>query len=355
MSLFKKAQISHPNLKPNALGLLPRDYEAEMSTLCGGCGHDSISRAIILACYESSIEPHRVVKVSGIGCSSKTPGYFLRTAHGINTVHGRMPSIASGAYLANKDLTYLAISGDGDTGSIGIGQFVHAIRRQTRMVYICANNGIYGLTKGQFSATADFAAVNKKGDKNLFPTLDLTALALELGASFVAKSFSGDKHQLVGIIRAALLHKGFSFIDVLSPCVTFNNHADADKSYHRIRRDKTAAFEIADLVPIRESIELEESTDIRKLQKIRLHSGEWIHLLANDQDYDLSDPQQAMMRLKSVEKDGHILTGIIHWSQDATELHDHLKTVKEPLNNLSPESLALKTVDFDSINKRLEL
>ena len=234
MTYIKKPLNHHPNLEINDLGLTRRDYEGQVSSLCAGCGHDSISAAIIEACFQLSLSSHQIAKLSGIGCSSKAPAYFLNQSHGFNSVHGRMPSIATGASLANHELTYLGVSGDGDTASIGIGQFVHAVRRQLNVVYIIENNGTYGLTKGQFSATNDLESKGKYGDDNLFPAIDLVGMAIHLGASFVARSFSGDKDQLIPLMKAAFKHKGFALIDVISPCVTFNNHQNSTKSYDYI-------------------------------------------------------------------------------------------------------------------------
>ena len=222
MTYIVKPKNHHPLLEKNKLGLTRRDYEGAVSTLCAGCGHDSVSSAIVEACFQLSIESYKVAKLSGIGCSSKAPAYFLNQSHGFNSVHGRMPSIATGAAMANHELTYLGISGDGDTASIGVGQFVHCARRQLNMTYIVENNGTYGLTKGQFSATNDLESKSKYGDDNLFPSIDLPTMAIQLGASFVARSFSGDREQLVPLLKAALSHKGFSFLDIISPCVTFN-------------------------------------------------------------------------------------------------------------------------------------
>ena len=235
-----KPKFHHPSIAVNALGFTRRDYEGSMSTLCAGCGHDAISAAIIHACFELSLPPHRIAKLSGIGCSSKTPTYMLGQSHGFNSVHGRMPSVLTGANLANRDLIYLGVSGDGDTASIGLGQFAHAMRRGVNMVYIVENNGVYGLTKGQFSATADRGSKSKKGADALDQPIDLVGMAIGLGASFVARSFSGDKAQLVPLIKAAFEHKGAAFIDVISPCVTFNNHAGSTKSFDYVREHNIA-------------------------------------------------------------------------------------------------------------------
>ena len=253
MTYIAKPKLHHPTLGCNASGFTRRDYEGKISTLCAGCGHDSISAAIIQACWELDIEPHRVAKLSGIGCSSKTPDYFLGQSHGFNTVHGRMPSVLTGANLANRELLYLGVSGDGDSASIGIGQFVHAIRRGVNMTYIVENNGVYGLTKGQFSATADLGSKSKKGVTNTDSPLDMVGLALQLGASFVARGFSGDKPQLVPIIKAAIKHKGAAFIDVISPCVAFNNHPGSTKSYEYVREHNEAANRL-DFIDVRAEI-----------------------------------------------------------------------------------------------------
>src|SRR5665213_317613 len=231
MTYITKPRLHHPGLAKNSLGFTRRDYEGSVSTLCAGCGHDSISAAIIQAVYELELPPHRIAKLSGIGCSSKTPDYFLGASHGFNSVHGRMPSVLTGANLANRELIYLGVSGDGDSASIGIGQFAHALRRGVNMVYIVENNGVYGLTKGQFSATADRGSKSKRGVVNSDNAIDMVGIALQLGASFVARSFSGDKKQLTPLIKAAIEHQGAAFIDVISPCVAFNNHAGSTKSF----------------------------------------------------------------------------------------------------------------------------
>src|SRR5688572_22235317 len=235
MTYLAKPKFHHPALPKNALGFTHRDYEGSVSTLCAGCGHDSISAAIIEACFQLHLPPHRIAKLSGIGCSSKTPTYFLGNSHGFNSVHGRMPSVLTGANLANRDLIYLGVSGDGDSASIGLGQFAHSIRRGVNMVYIVENNGVYGLTKGQFSATAERNSKNKRGIVNNDAAIDLVGMALQLGATFVARSFSGDKAQLVPLVKAAILHHGAAFIDCISPCVAFNNHIGSTKSFDYVR------------------------------------------------------------------------------------------------------------------------
>src|SRR5579871_1101995 len=249
MTYIAKPKLHHKALPTNRVGFTRRDYEGRISTLCAGCGHDSISAALIQACFELDIEPHRVAKISGIGCSSKTPDYFLGNSHGFNTVHGRMPSVLTGANLANRELIYLGVSGDGDSASIGLGQFAHCMRRGVNMVYIVENNGVYGLTKGQFSATADKGAKNRRGVPNLDEPIDLVGMALQLGATFVGRSFSGDKTQLVPLIKAALAHRGAAFIDCISPCVAFNNHLGSTKSFDYVREHNEAVNRLDIMTP----------------------------------------------------------------------------------------------------------
>src|SRR5262250_853164 len=253
MTYLAKPPLHHPAMPTNKLGFTRRDYEGSVSTLCAGCGHDSISAAIIQACFELALPPHRIAKLSGIGCSSKTPTYFLGQSHGFNSVHGRMPSVLTGANLANRDLIYLGVSGDGDSASIGLGQFAHCIRRGVDMVYVVENNGVYGLTKGQFSATADKGSPSKRGTVNTDAAIDLVGLALQLGASFVARGFSGDKVQLVPLIEAAILHRGAAFIDCISPCVAFNNHAGSTKGFDYVREHNDAVNRL-DFIAGREEI-----------------------------------------------------------------------------------------------------
>src|SRR5579863_9313840 len=248
MPSITKPVAKHPGLQQNELGLTVRDYEGSMSTLCAGCGHDSITAAIVRALWEISIQPYMLAKMSGIGCSSKTPAYFVTGAHGFNSAHGRMPAITTGAIAANRELTYIGVSGDGDSLSIGIGHMCHAIRRNARMVYVIENNGVYGLTKGQFSASADVGSKSKRGEPNLMGPIDPIRMGLALGATFVARSFSGDKEQLVPILKAAISHRGFALVDVISPCVTFNDHSGSTKSYLYTRRHLQRATE-SDFVP----------------------------------------------------------------------------------------------------------
>src|SRR6195256_6952690 len=281
MTYLTKPKIHHPSLPKNALGFTRRDYEGAISTLCAGCGHDSISAAIIQAFYELDIAPHRVAKLSGIGCSSKTPTYFLGNSHGFNSVHGRMPSVLTGANLANRDLIYLGVSGDGDSASIGLGQFAHALRRGVNMVYIVENNGVYGLTKGQFSATADKGSKSKRGVTNSDNSIDLVAMALQLGATFVARSFSGDKKQLVDLVKAAIEHKGAAFIDCISPCVAFNNHAGSTKSFDYVREHNDAVNRL-DFITGREEIKVDYEPGT--VEMVQQHDGSTLALrkLAKD-------------------------------------------------------------------------
>src|SRR5437763_749373 len=295
MTFIAKPKFHHPALPKNALGCPRRDYEGTVSTLCAGCGHDSISAAIIEACFELEIEPHRVAKLSGIGCSSKTPTYFLGSSHGFNSVHGRMPSVLTGANLANRDLIYLGVSGDGDTASIGLGQFAHAIRRGVDMVYIVENNGVYGLTKGQFSATADRGSKSKRGVLNTDNSVDLIAMALQLGATFVARSFSGDKAQLVPLIKAAIEHRGAAFIDCISPCVAFNNHPGSTKSFDYVREHNEAVNRLDFMMP-REEITVEYAPGTVEI--VEQHDGSKLALRKLAADYDPHKRLAAMSYLQ---------------------------------------------------------
>src|SRR5437588_3692722 len=252
MASIKKPRVLHPSLAPNEIGLNVRDYEGAMSTLCAGCGHDSVTAALVRALWELATPPHMVAKLSGIGCSSKTPAYFASAAHGFNSAHGRMAAIATGANAANRDLVYIGISGDGDSLSIGLGHLCHAIRRNVRMVYVIENNGVYGLTKGQFSASADVGSKSKRGEPNRMAPIDPVMLGLSIGATFVARSFSGDKDQLVPILKAAVAHRGFALIDVISPCVTFNDHNGPTQSYLYTRQHQLKATEAHFVPPSRE-------------------------------------------------------------------------------------------------------
>lgn len=342
---YVKSKIRHPSQVKNKVGFSKADYEGALSTLCAGCGHDSISAAVIQACYELSIEPHKLAKLSGIGCSSKTPTYFLGNSHGFNSVHGRMPSITTGANMANKDLIYLGVSGDGDTASIGLGQFCHIVRRNINMTYIVMNNGCYGLTKGQDSATADFGSVNKTGNENPFPAIDLAALALELGATFVARSFSGDKTQLIPLIKAALSHQGFAFLDVISPCVTFNNNNGSTKSYDYVR-EHIEATSIFDFVP--ETEEIKVSYGAGTSANVTLHDGSVIQLNKLNPGWDPTNKKVSITQMEKAKEDGQILTGLLYVNPESKDLHEVLDTVDEPLNTLAEDKLC---PGQDALNK----
>lgn len=346
---YVKPSFRHPALPKNELGFTKKDYEGAISTLCGGCGHDSISGAITQACFEMSIAPHRLAKLSGIGCSSKTPTYFLGNSHGFNSVHGRMPSVATGANLANRDLIYMGVSGDGDTASIGMGQFVHAVRRNLNVVYIVMNNGCYGLTKGQDSATADVGSISKNG-MNQFQAIDLPALALELGATFVARSFSGDKEQLIPLIKAAISHHGFALIDVLSPCVTFNNNVGSTKSYDYVREHITTA-DVIDYVPPGEEITMsyEEGTSA----DLTLHDGSILQLHKLAPEWDPRDKLAAVQRIYKARANQEILTGLLYIDPNTQDLHDLIGTVATPLNELEEGDLCPGSGVLEEINRGL--
>ena len=350
MTYIAKPRLHHPMLKPNAIGFTRRDYEGKVSTLCAGCGHDSVSAAVIQACFDLDLPPHRLAKLSGIGCSSKTPDYFLGASHGFNSVHGRMPSVLTGANLANRDLIYLGVSGDGDSASIGLGQFAHSIRRGVNMTYIVENNGVYGLTKGQFSATSDKGSKSKKGVVNSDQPIELVALALQLGASFVARSFSGDKAQLAPLIRAAILHRGPAFIDVLSPCVQFNNHAGSTKSFDYVREHNSAVNRL-DVITLRDEIVVDYGPgDTRDVVQ---HDGSILRLRKVGEDYDPTDRFMAAARLQSHQARGEILTGLIYVDSAAEDLHEHLGTVATPLNALTDRELTPGAAALAEVNRTL--
>ena len=350
MTYLAKPKFHHPALPKNALGYTHRDYEGSISTLCAGCGHDSITGAIIQACFELSIEPHRVAKISGIGCSSKTPTYFLGNSHGFNSVHGRMPSVLTGANLANRDLIYLGVSGDGDSASIGLGQFAHCLRRGVNMVYIVENNGVYGLTKGQFSATADRGSKSKRGFINTDSSIDLVAMALQIGASFVARSFSGDKSQLVPIIKAAIEHKGAAFIDVISPCVMFNNHTGSTKSFDYVREHNEAVNRL-DVISGRAPITIDQAPGT--VQVVEQHDGTKLALRKIDADYDVHDRLAAMAFLQKHAAKGQVVTGLLYVDPEADDLHANLNTVEAPLNGLEAKELCPGSAALEKINASL--
>ncbi|MCC5867455.1 MAG: 2-oxoacid:ferredoxin oxidoreductase subunit beta [Gammaproteobacteria bacterium] len=331
MTYIAKPRVDHPGLTRNALGMTRRDYEGALSTLCAGCGHDSVTAAIVRACWEMALPPHRVVKLSGIGCSSKTPAYFLSQSHGINTVHGRMPSVATGAAAANRQLTFMGISGDGDSLSIGLGQFCHAMRRNVRMLYIIENNGVYGLTKGQFSASADIGSKAKKGEINMQPPIDPVLTALTAGATFVARSFSGDKEQLVPLIKAGLSHDGFALIDVLSPCVTFNDHEDSTKSYAFSRQFYHPAVHTDFVAPAEE---IRARYDEGASMELELHDGSHLALRKVEPEYDPTDRDGAFVKIHERIQAGEWLTGLLYVETGREEMHGLNNTVHDPLATL---------------------
>ncbi len=350
MTFIAKPRLHHPTLHTNKVGYTRRDYEGRISTLCAGCGHDSISAAIIQACWDLDIEPHRVAKLSGIGCSSKTPDYFLGASHGFNTVHGRMPSVLTGANMANRELLYLGVSGDGDSASIGLGQFANAMRRGVRMAYIVENNGVYGLTKGQFSATADRGSKSKKGVVNSESPVDLVGIALQLGATYVARSFSGDKAQLVPLIKGAMAHGGAAFIDVISPCVTFNNHGGSTKSYDYVRQHNEAVSRIDFMVPGKE---ITADYAPGSLVEVEQHDGSMLRLRKLHADYDPTDRHAAIGYMQTHAAMGEIVTGLLYIDSLATDLHTSLNTIAGPLNALSAKELNPGMKALDKINALL--
>lgn len=334
----------------NRIGLDAKAYRGSKTTLCAGCGHNAISERIINACYEMGVQPERVIKLSGIGCSSKSPAYFLGQAHGFNAVHGRMPSVGTGALLANHKLVAIGVSGDGDTGAIGIGQFVHLMRRNLPIIYIIEDNGCYGLTKGQFSPTADIGSTLKTGVVNDLPPIDTCALAVELGASFVARSFSGDKKQLSAILKAALSHRGTAMLDVLSPCVTFNDHEGSTKSYAYVK-DHDDPLEEMDFVPYFEEIEIDYEPGVT--QEVELHDGSRIYLRKLDEDYDPLDKVQALRVLEETRRRGEFATGLIYVEPRKTDFLTALNMVDEPLATLSEARVRPGRAALDEIMEDL--
>jgi 2-oxoglutarate/2-oxoacid ferredoxin oxidoreductase subunit beta len=359
MTSIAKPPVRHPSLRPNRLGLTARDYEGAMSTLCAGCGHDSVTAALVQAFWELDLPPHRVAKLSGIGCSSKTTAYFLRQAHGFNSVHGRMPAVAAGAHAANRSLVCVGVSGDGDSLSIGLGQLCHAIRRNVRMAYVLENNGVYGLTKGQFSASADVGSTSKRGEANAQPPIDPALLALTLGATFVARSFSGDKRQLVPILKGALLHDGFALVDVISPCVSFNDHEGSTKSYQYTRQHAREVAGLAsddgadhlaaeDFVPIRREITAESGAGA--LTVVPTHDGTVLRLRPVGDGYDATDRDAATAHVRALQARGEIATGVLYLDPNAApSMHRLLGTVERPLTELPFESLCPGSAALDEL------
>lgn len=336
MTYIPKPRVRHPKLPTNALGLTRRDYEGAMSTLCAGCGHDSVTAAIIEAAWELDLEPHRVAKLSGIGCSSKTPTYFMGDAHGFNAVHGRMPAIATGAQAAKPDLDYIGVSGDGDSLAIGIGQLCHAIRRNVDLVYILENNGVYGLTKGQFSASADVGSRAKRGQVNRQEPIDPVLLALSLGATFVARCFSGDKAQLVPILEAGIRHRGFALVDVISPCVAFNDHEGSTKSYRYTRDHLEAAVEADLVLPM---AEITADYEPGSARAVALPDGSMVRFRKVPEDFDPADRDRAYAYVRERQAEGEIPTGLLHLNPDAPDHHDTLGTASTPLTDVPFQEL----------------
>ncbi len=328
MTYIAKPNIDFPGLSKNKLGLTLRDYEGVLSTLCAGCGHDSITAAIVQAFWELDARPEEVIKISGIGCSSKTPAYFLSGSHGFNSVHGRMPSVATGAMAANRNLYCIGLSGDGDSLSIGMGQFAHVIRRNLNMLYIIENNGVYGLTKGQFSAAADPGSTSKGGEVNHLQAIDPVSTAITLGGSFAARSFSGDKEQLVPLIKAGLKHRGCAVLDVISPCVTFNNHTGSTKSYEHVREFYHPAIH-TDFVPPSEEIKAAYTKG--DVMPIELHDGSTLLLKKINDKYDPTSRQKVLHYLEKHRIKQHIVTGLLYVNEDLPTMHQASETIEEAL------------------------
>ena len=336
MTFIAKPKVAHPSLPRNTLGLTTRDYEGAISTLCAGCGHDSVTAALIQAVFELDIEPHMLAKMSGIGCSSKTPAYFASQAHGFNSVHGRMPSVTTGANAANRDMTYIGVSGDGDSLSIGVGQFVHAIRRNLNMCYLIENNGVYGLTKGQFSASADIGTLPKKGLPNQQEPIDPVSTALSLGATYIARSFSGDKEQLVPLIKGAIVHSGFSLVDIISPCVTFNDHEGSTKSYQHTREHYN---HVSDIDYVHPAKLIEVSNKEGETRPIKLRGGDTLVLRKLDREYDPTSRADAFNYLRDRFTAGEITTGLLYVNETRTEMHELMQNTDTPLSQLPYEGL----------------
>jgi 2-oxoglutarate ferredoxin oxidoreductase subunit beta len=349
MSYISKPKIGHPGMPKNKLGLTSRDYEGTVSTLCAGCGHDSVTAAIIQAVFELGIQPHMLAKMSGIGCSSKTPAYFVSQSHGFNSVHGRMPSVTTGANAANCDLTYIGVSGDGDSLSIGVGQFVHAIRRNVNMCYVIENNGVYGLTKGQFSASADVGSKAKKGEPNNQEPIDPASTALALGATYIARSFSGDKEQLVPLLMGALTHRGFALVDIVSPCVTFNDHEGSTKSYAHTRQ---FYHHVIDMDYIAPAEEIKAAYDEGDAMAIEMHDGSTIVLRKVDKDYDLSSRASAFKYLRERFNAGEITTGLLYLDESRAEMHELSGNIDTPLSQLPFEGLHPGNAELKKLQRR---
>src|SRR5262245_9530260 len=334
----------------NRLGYVIADYKGGDSTLCAGCGHDAITSQIIKAFYEYGVDPYRVAKLSGIGCSSKTPAYFLSRAHGFNGVHGRMPALASGVMLANRTLVSIGVSGGGATESIGMGQFVHLLRRNIPMIYIIENNGVYGLTKGQFSATADFGSKAKGGQLNELPAIDICTMAIELGCNFVCRSFAGDPKQMVALLKAALAHRGTAMFDVISPCVTFNNHDGSTKSYKYAKDHEELLHEIS-FVPFFEQITVDYKEG--EVKDVEMHDGSHIRLRKTDHDFDPTNKTQALDMLRRCYDSGEFLTGLIYVNEEKPDFLTQLNMVDAPLATLPQERVQPSPEDLQEIMAEL--
>lgn len=339
-------QSPSPQPATNRLGLTQADYKGSPSTLCDGCGHDAITSQIIKAFYELGVEPHNVAKLSGIGCSSKTPAYFLNRSHGFNAVHGRMPSIATGASLANKNLKLIGVSGDGDTASIGLGQFCHLVRRNVPMIYIVENNGVYGLTKGQFSATADYGSKLKTGVVNELPPIDLCGLAIELGCAFVARSFAGDPKQLVSLLKAAMSHRGTAVLDVISPCVTFNNHEGSTKSYKYAKEMETPLHELG-FIPFFEQITIDHEPGT--VQEVELHDGSHLRLKKIAKDYDPTNRLLAINTIQQSAIDKQFLTGLLYIDEEKQNFVDMMHIDDQALALLPQDKVRPPKSTLDEI------
>ncbi len=350
MSYIARPKVSHPALARNELGLTTRDYVGGMSTLCAGCGHDSITGALIQAAFELSIPPHRMGKLSGIGCSSKTPAYFASSSHGFNSVHGRMPSVTTGAAAVNGALQYIGISGDGDSLSIGIGQFVHAMRRNLNMLYLIEDNGVYGLTKGQFSASADAGSTAKRGEVNEQSPIDPCLLAIASGCGFVARGFSGDRAQLVPLLKAGLSHRGFAMIDIISPCVTFNDHEGSTKSY-RFTRENAFPIGHTDFIP--PEVEIKAEIGVGETQHVELHGGGDILLRKLAREYDTGDRGEAYRYLSQRQSKGEVVTGLLFIEDNGADMHRLSRLGETPLSELPFERLCPGSEALAELQDRL--
>ena len=346
MPSITKPLIPLNPLPKNELGLTIRDYEGAMSTLCAGCGHDSVTAAISHTFWELATPPSSIAKLSGIGCSSKTPTYFVRGAHGFNSAHGRMATIATGANAANRELTYIGISGDGDSLSIGLGHLMHAMRRNVNMVYVIENNGVYGLTKGQLSASADIGSRPKKGDASPLTPLDPILLGLSLGATFLARSFSGDKEQLIPILKAAVAHRGFALVDVISPCVTFNDHESSTKSYRFVREHEVKEVQ-TDFVALRSEIRTSISADVAR--EVIMHDGSVLRFRAVPEGFDPHDRLSVETYVRERQSRGEIATGLLYINEATPDVHEINATpleglAKVPFGRLCPGAEELTTL-----------